>query len=85
MFKKYQGWILTEKYIKTNNLSVSEKLINFINNDVLPGTSIEKSFFWDQFDRAVHELTIQNKLLLQERRRLQLEIDRLHLNNMKFF
>ena len=72
---------MTEKYIKTNNLSVSEKLINFINNDVLPGTSIEKSFFWDQFDRAVHELTIQNKLLLQERRRLQLEIDRWHLNN----
>ena len=72
---------MAEKYVKTHNLSVSEKLFNFINNEVLPETSIDVSLFWSKFDKVVHELTIENNKLLQERRRLQLEIDRWHLNN----
>ena len=34
-----------KKYINTENLSISEELYNFINNQALPGTNvIEKNF-----------------------------------------
>ena len=72
---------MADNYIKTNNLSVSEKMFNFINYEVLPGTSIDMTFFWREFDKAIHELSIKNNKLLQERRRLQLEIDMWHLKN----
>ena len=70
-----------ENYIKINNLSVSEKLYNFINKDVIPGTKINASNFWSKFDISVHALTNENRELLNVRRKLQLEIDRWHLNN----
>ena len=47
---------MKENYIKIKNLSVSEKLLNFVNEELLPGTKIKKEFFWDGFDRYVHEL-----------------------------
>ena len=45
---------MNENYIKIKNLSVSEKLLNFVNEELLPGTKIKKEFFWDGFDRYVH-------------------------------
>ena len=36
---------MAEKYIKIENLSVSEELLNFINNELLPGTKIKKKNF----------------------------------------
>ena len=72
---------MTEKYIKINNLSVSQKLLNFINEEAIPGLDISITKFWQGFDRSVHELAPKNKKLLEERRKLQLEIDRWHLLN----
>ena len=62
---------MKERYIKIKNLSVSEKLLNFVNEELLPGTKIKKEFFWDEFDRYVHELTPKNKKLLEIRENLQ--------------
>ena len=70
-----------EKYVKINNLSVSEKLFNFINSEAIPGTGINQKKFWEDFDNAVHLLSPKNKELLNTRRKFQLEIDRWHLNN----
>ena len=69
---------MKDKYIKINNLSVSEKLLNFINNELLPGTKIKKEIFWSGFDKHIHELAPQNKKLLEVREKLQKEIDDWH-------
>ena len=71
---------MKEKYIKIKNLSVSEKLANFINNELLPGTKISKEKFWKGFDKYTHELSPKNKKLLQKRERLQKAIDASHIN-----
>ena len=72
---------MSENYVKINNLSVSDKIFNFINNEALPDLHIKKDHFWKKFGKAAHELASKNKELLNERRKLQLEIDRYHLIN----
>ena len=69
---------MKEKYLIINNLSVSEKLYNFVNNELLPGTKIKKEFFWHGFDKYVHELATKNKKLLEIRENLQKKIDDWH-------
>jgi len=71
---------MKEKYIKIKNLSVSEKLANFINNELLPGTKISKEKFWKGFDKYIHELSPKNRKLLQKREKLQKAIDALHID-----
>ena len=41
---------MKEKYLKIKDLSVSEKLINFINKELLPGTKVNKEKFWSGFN-----------------------------------
>ena len=72
---------MSKKYINTENLSISEDLFNFINNEVIPGTEISKDKFWKGFSNVVHELTPKNKELLRIRKKLQIDIDRWHLEN----
>ena len=69
---------MKENYIKIKNLSVSEKLLNFVNEELLPGTKIKKEFFWDGFDRYIHELAPENNKLLGIREKLQKNIDDWH-------
>ena len=71
---------MKEKYIKIKNLSISEKLLNFVNNELLPGTKINKENFWDGFDKYVHELAPKNKTLLETREKLQKRIDDWHID-----
>ena len=77
---------MSEKYIKIENLSVSEVLYNFINKDLIPGTKIKEKKFWSGFSSVVHKLNSKNKELLKTRERLQLDIDRWHHDhkNKKF-
>ncbi len=69
---------MKEKYIKINDLSVSEKLLNFVNKELLPGTKIKKENFWKGFSNIVHQLAPKNKELLEKREKLQKEIDTWH-------
>ena len=62
---------MKEQYTKIHNLSVSNKLLNFINNELLKDTKISSVKFWEGFDRVVHELTPKNKELIQIRENLQ--------------
>ena len=66
---------MPKKYIKTENLSVSEDLYNFINNEVIPGTDITKNKFWKGLDSVSHELAPKNLELLRVRKKLQIDID----------
>ena len=72
------GANMNEKYIKIKNLSVSDKLLNFVDNELLPGTKIKRENFWDGFDKSVHELAPKNKELLEIREKLQSSIDSWH-------
>jgi len=69
---------MKEKYIKIKNLFISEKLLNFINNELLLGTKIKKENFWNGFDKYIHELSSKNKELLENREKLQKKIDDWH-------
>ena len=72
---------MTKKYIKINNLSVSEDIFEFINNEALPETNLSEKEFWKGFDKSVHFLAPKNREFLNIRRKLQIEIDRWHMYN----
>ena len=72
---------MQEKYITINNLKISEKLLKFINDELLKDTEISAENFWGGFDKAVHELAHKNKELLKIRNDLQKKIDEWHLKN----
>ncbi|MDC1280552.1 malate synthase G [Pelagibacteraceae bacterium] len=72
---------MKEKYTKIQNLSVSDELLNFINNELLKDTRISPEKFWDGFDKAIHELAPKNKELIQIREDLQKKIDNWHIKN----
>ena len=61
---------MQENYINVNNLKVSEKLLNFVNDELLKDTEISPDSFWEGFDKVVHELAPKNKELLDIRDQL---------------
>ena len=72
---------MKEQYTKIHNLSVSNKLLNFVNEELLKDTNISSEKFWEGFDRVVHELAPKNKDLLEVREDLQKKIDDWHIAN----
>ena len=70
-----------KQYTKIYNLSVSNKLLNFINEELLEDTNISSEKFWKGFDNVVHELAPRNKELIQIREDLQKKIDAWHIKN----
>ncbi len=72
---------MNKNYKKINNLSVSNTLFNFINDELLEDTNINVEKFWIEFDKAAHELAKKNKELLQTRENLQKEINTWHIKN----
>jgi malate synthase len=68
---------ITEK----NGLKISTILFNFINSEVLSGTEIKPDTFWDNFEKAVHELAPLNKNLILKREDIQKKIDEWHKRN----
>ena len=69
------------KKIVINNLKIDENLVNFIDNEAIPGTNIKSEKFWKDFDSVVHKLTLKNKELIQKRDNIQKKIDEWHLSN----
>ena len=72
---------MKEQYTKIHNLSVSNKLLNFVNKELLKDTNISSEKFWEGFDRVTHELAPKNKDLLKIRKDLQKKIDDWHIKN----
>ncbi|AEG91335.1 malate synthase G [Ramlibacter tataouinensis] len=61
-----------------HGLQVDGQLARFIDEQVLPGTGVDRAAFWKGFDAIVHELAPRNAALLAERDRLQAELDGWH-------
>ncbi len=72
---------MQNNYIKINDLKVSDKLLEFVNNELLKNTDISPDKFWEGFNKVVHELTPRNKELLKIREDLQKKIDKWHIQN----
>ncbi|MDC1146624.1 malate synthase G [Candidatus Pelagibacter sp.] len=72
---------MKEQYTKIHGLSVSNKLLNFIDEELLKDVNISSETFWKGFDRVVHELAPKNKDLLKIRKDLQKKIDDWHIAN----
>ncbi len=77
-----QNWCYM-KFIEKNELKINKTLFNFVNDEVLPGTKIERDDFWKKFSKAVHELSPINKKLIEKREEIQKQIDKWHLSNPK--
>jgi len=72
---------MQEKYIKINNLKVSEELSKFINDELLKDTSVTIEKFWSGLEKALNELVPKNKELIKFREDLQKKIDGWHIKN----
>ena len=72
---------MSKNYQNIHSLKVSEKLLSFVNNELLKDLDITSKNFWLGFDHAVHELAPKNKELLKVREILQKKIDDWHIKN----
>ena len=72
---------MQNNYQKINNLKISEKLLNFVNDELLKDTKISPEKFWSGFDKMVHELAPRNKELIEIRKNLQKKINAWHIKN----
>ena len=72
---------MQEKYIKINNLQVSEKLSNFVSEELLKDTNVSKEKFWLGLEKTLNELAPKNKELIKFREELQKKIDDWHIKN----
>ena len=66
------------KYISRGKLSISDILFKFVNEELLPGTNVDKEKFWNGFENCVHELAPINKKLVEFREILQKKINNWH-------
>ena len=72
---------MQNNYQKVNNLNISEKLLNFVNDELLKDTKISPQKFWSGFDKMVHDLAPRNIELIEIRKNLQKKIDAWHIEN----
>ncbi len=72
---------MSKKYINIENLSIAENLHDFINGEAITGTDVSIDNFWKGFSKVCHELAPENKKLLNIRKKLQMDIDRWHMEN----
>ena len=67
----------TNKY----DLQIKSALHNFLENEVLPGTQVEADDFWCSLKEIISDFSPINRQLLDERIKLQKEIDQWHIKN----
>ena len=72
---------MREKYIKINNLQVSEKLSKFVDDELLVKTNISPENFWLGLEKTLDELAPKNRELIKLRENLQKKIDDWHIKN----
>jgi len=69
---------MAKKYISLGQMSIASRLLDFVNNELLPGTGVTKENFWGGLDKSTHELAPKNRKLLEFRENLQKKIDIWH-------
>ncbi|MDL9937256.1 malate synthase G [Gordonia sp. ABSL1-1] len=67
--------------INVDGLQVASVLFDFINNEALPGTGVDKDSFWSGAAAVIKDLAPRNRELLAVRDDLQAKIDTWHRDN----
>ena len=70
------------QYVKTQNIQVAHCLHTFIEQEVLPHSTISPVDFWKNFSTIIEKLTPINRSLLTTRDDLQAKIDCWHKDNL---
>ena len=50
-------------YILRESLKVDKVLSDFIEEDLLPKSNVDKIYFWKELDKRIHDLTKKNDSL----------------------
>ncbi|HEY0288724.1 MAG TPA: malate synthase G [Pseudomonas sp.] len=69
------------EHVQVGGLQVAKVLLDFVNNEAIPGTGLDAATFWVGTDKLIHELAPKNKALLAKRDDLQAKIDAWHQSN----
>ena len=64
-----------------NGLKINSTLLEFINNEVIPGLNVNREEFWSKFSKVVHDLAPLNKRLIEKRENIQKKIDNWNKEN----
>jgi malate synthase len=67
--------------VEAYGLQVASELYEFVNENAIPGSGVDKDVFWQKLSEIVHELAPKNKALLDKRDALQAKIDGWHQAN----
>ncbi|MBB6340295.1 malate synthase [Pseudomonas fluvialis] len=68
---------MTER-VQVGGLQVAKVLLDFVNNEAIPGTGISAEQFWAGADAVIHDLAPKNRALLAKRDEIQAQIDAWH-------
>ncbi len=71
---------MTER-VDVNGYQIAQELVDFVNNEALPGTGIEADAFWRGFTSGLDTLGPKNRALLEKRDEMQAKIDEYHRAN----
>ena len=71
----------TKNRINAGGLQVDKQMYDFINDQALPNTGVDKANFWNGFGKLVSDLAPINEKLLGIRDDLQSKIDDWYKNN----
>lgn len=72
------------QYVKIGNLQVAKVLADFIDNEALPGTGVDRDKFWADFEKLIGDMAPKNRELLAVREEMQKKIDEWHKQNKDF-
>jgi malate synthase len=67
--------------VSIDPLTIDKALYDFVNDEAIPGSGVEKGDFWNGFAGLVRSLAPRNAALLRRRDELQLKIDAWHREN----
>lgn len=66
--------------VSFGELKIDRELYEFVNNEALPGTGIDREAFWSSFESIVSDKVPENRQLVHKREDLQQTIDQWHLD-----
>ena len=69
------------KYTLIGKSKINTNFYDFVNDEVLPDTGLDKSDFWQNFISAANDLVSENNDLINERKDIQNKIDKWMIDN----
>jgi malate synthase len=59
----------------SKSLQINESFLNFVNQELLPESTLDANSFWEQFESLVNKFMPKNQALLTKREELQQQLD----------